>query len=109
MYQYNNEALYIAGPECFYQNGYELWWAQRKLAEYYGIPVVLPTSTELKLNNSDLRLNAKEIFDDLIFQVGKTTAIIARKEYIAILFLNCCSVYIFDFTPQMSTSCSKHN
>lgn len=81
MYQYNNEALYIAGPECFYQNGYELWWAQRKLAEYYGIPVVLPTSTELKLNNSDLRLNAKEIFDDLIFQVGKTTAIIADLEF----------------------------
>lgn len=80
MYNYKNEGLYIAGPECFYPNGYELWWAQRKLAEYYGIPVVLPTSTELKLDNEDLTLNAKEIFDDLIVQVGRTTAIIADLE-----------------------------
>jgi Nucleoside 2-deoxyribosyltransferase len=74
---YSKEGLYIAGPECFYENGYELWWAQRKLAEYYGIPVVLPTSTPLKLDNSDKRLNAKEIFDDLVVQVKRTTAIIA--------------------------------
>ena len=80
MNHYGNEFLYIAGPECFYQNGYELWWAQRKLAEYYGINVVLPTSTELKLDNEDLRLNAKEIFDDLVVQVKKTTAIIADLE-----------------------------
>lgn len=81
MFHYKNEGLYIAGPECFYQNGYELWWAQRKLAEYYGIPVVLPTSTPLKLDNDDLALNAKEIFDDLIDQVKKTTAIIADLEF----------------------------
>lgn len=74
---YTKERLYIAGPECFYPRGYSLWWAQRKLAEYYGIQVVLPTDTNLKLNNKDLRLNAKEIFDDLIVQVNKTTAIIA--------------------------------
>lgn len=78
---YKNEGLYIAGPECFYQNGYELWWAQRKLAEYYGIPVVLPTSTKLELNNCDVHLNAREIFEDLILQVKKTTAIIADLDF----------------------------
>lgn len=81
MFHYKDEGLYIAGPECFYENGYELWWAQRKLAEYYGIPVVLPTSTPLKLDNEDLSLNAKEIFDDLVNQVKKTTAIIADLEF----------------------------
>jgi nucleoside 2-deoxyribosyltransferase len=78
---YQGEGLYIAGPECFYIRGYDLWWAQRKLAEYYGIPVVLPTSTCLKLDQDDLRLNAKEIFDDLVVQVEKTTAIIADLEF----------------------------
>lgn len=78
---YQNEGLYIAGPECFYTRGYSLWWAQRKLAEYYGVPVVLPTSTELKLDNADPRLNAHEIFDDLVVQVSRTTAIIADLEF----------------------------
>ncbi len=81
MIVYPDEGLYIAGPECFYSNGYELWWAQRKLAEYHGIPVVLPTSTPLKCNSLDLRDNAKEIFDDLVEQVKKTTAIIADLEF----------------------------
>lgn len=78
---YGKEGLYIAGPECFYGRGYELWWAQRKLAEYHGVPVVLPTSTELKLDATDPKLNAKEIFDDLIVQVARTTSIIADLEF----------------------------
>lgn len=77
---YSNEGLYIAGPECFYPNGYTLWNAQKGLAEFYGIPVVLPTSTVLKLDAEDKRDNAKEIFDDLIVQVGRTTAVIADLE-----------------------------
>jgi nucleoside 2-deoxyribosyltransferase len=78
---YKDVGLYIAGPECFYARGYDLWWAQRKLAEYYGFSVVLPTDTRLKLDNPDLRLNAKEIFDDLKVLVTRTTAIIADLEF----------------------------
>ena len=78
---YRHEGLYIAGPECFYARGYDLWWAQRKLAEYYGFTVVLPTDTSLKLDHPDLRLNAKEIFEDLKVQVRSTTAIIADLEF----------------------------
>ncbi len=81
MYKYEKEGLYIAGPECFYTGGYDLWWAQRKLAEFYGIPVVLPTSTVLKLDSKNLQDNAREIFDDLIVQVKRTTAIIADLEF----------------------------
>jgi nucleoside 2-deoxyribosyltransferase len=78
---YKDVGLYIAGPECFYPRGYDLWWAQRKLAEYYGFKVVLPTDTRLKLDDPDPRLNAKEIFDDLKVQVKRTSAIIADLEF----------------------------
>lgn len=81
MHKYEKEGLYIAGPECFYTGGYDLWWAQRKLAEFYGIPVVLPTSTPLKLDSKNLQDNAREIFDDLIVQVNRTTAIITDLEF----------------------------
>lgn len=77
---YNKEFLYIAGPECFYDRGYSLWYSQRQLAEYYGFNVVLPTSTVYKLDNEDLKLNAHEIFDDLIVQVDRTTTIISDLE-----------------------------
>ena len=78
---YLQTGLYIAGPECFYPRGYDLWWAQRKLAEYHGFTVVLPTSTPLKLDHADARLNAYEIFEDLKVQVARTTAIIADLEF----------------------------
>lgn len=78
---YRETGLYIAGPECFYTRGYDLWWAQRKLAEYHGFTVVLPTSTPLKLDHADARLNAQEIFEDLKVQVARTTAIIADLEF----------------------------
>ena len=81
MVTYPEEGLYIAGPECFYENGYELWWAERKLAEFYGIPVVIPTSTPLKGNAEDLRDNAFEIFNDLVEKMKATTAIIADLEF----------------------------
>lgn len=74
------DGLYIAGPECFYPRGYELWWAQRKLAEYYGYHVVMPTDTPLKLDASDLRLNAMEIFEDLKIRVRQTGLMIADLE-----------------------------
>ena len=73
--------LYIAGLECFYTRGYELWWAQRKLAEYHGFSVVLPTDTGLKLDDPDLKLIALEIFEDLKVQVRRTSAIIADLEF----------------------------
>ena len=78
---YKDVGLYIAGPECFYTRGYDLWWAQRRLAEYHGFRVVLPTDTSLKLDYPDLRLNAKEIFEDLKVRVKRTSAIIADLEF----------------------------
>lgn len=69
--------LYIAGPYCFYENGYSDWWADRKKAEFKGVQAWMPTTTELKLDAHDLRENAHEIFDDLLSMKEKTDAIIA--------------------------------
>lgn len=33
---FSKEKLYLAGPECFYTNGYTLWDSMRRKAEYYG-------------------------------------------------------------------------
>lgn len=72
--------LYIAGPYCFYDNGYSDWWADRKKAEGKGLQVWMPTATELKLDAGDLRLNAMEIFADLLKMREKTDIIIADLE-----------------------------
>lgn len=72
--------LYIAGPDCFFSNGYSLWWSKRKLAEYYGITVTMPTATELKQDAMDKRDNAKEIFDDLLMRADQTDVLIADLE-----------------------------
>lgn len=80
MYQYKNESIYIAGPECFYTNGYDLWDAMGKKAQYYGFGVVMPTKNELRLGNNDLRKNADEIFRNCAKVMNEATAIIADLE-----------------------------
>jgi len=80
MYQYKNERIYIAGPECFYTNGYALWDSMGKKAEYYGFDVVMPTRNELRLDNEDLRKNADEIFRNCGQAMNEATAIIADLE-----------------------------
>jgi nucleoside 2-deoxyribosyltransferase len=80
MNPYGNFGVYIAGPECFYPQGYSLWHAQRKLAEYYGFTVVLPNDAPLKLDHEDLRLNAGAIFANLKAVIEATDIIIADLE-----------------------------
>ncbi len=81
MYKYKNESIYIAGPECFYENGYDLWSAMGKSAEHYGFNVVMPTKNALKLDNEDLRKNADEIFQNCAKAMNEATAIIADLEF----------------------------
>lgn len=77
---YQNQKLYIAGPECFYPRGYSLWHSLRKYAEYKGFEVVLPNDTPLDLDNQDLQLNADAIFQNLEEVLEQTTVIIADLE-----------------------------
>ena len=85
--------LYIAGPYCFYENGYSDWWADRKKAEFKGVQVWMPTATELKLDAKDLKDNAREIFDDLLSMKEHTDAIIADLEAFRGLEPDCGTVF----------------
>ncbi len=77
---YAGETIYIAGPACFYYDGYALWHAQRKKAEYYGFKVVMPTTNALDLTHSDPRENADAIFRNCAAAMNESTAIIADLE-----------------------------
>ncbi len=74
---FEKESLYIAGPECFYPNGYALWNAMRKKAEYYGFRVTMPNDNKLDLDHEDLRLNADTIFAGCKRAMAETTVLIA--------------------------------
>lgn len=71
------ETIYIAGPECFFQNGDEHLASLRNISESVGHSVSLPNDTPLKLDNEDLRLNADEIFQNLEEIIYDTTMIIS--------------------------------
>lgn len=71
------EAIYIAGPECFFENGYQVLAAMRKESEAKGHTVTLPNDDPLKLDHEDLRKNADEIFANLEVKMNESTMIIA--------------------------------
>lgn len=85
MYRYqhslvSDEALYIAGPECFYTYGYDALGAMRARAESLGFGVTLPNNDPLDLDNPDLQKRADSIFANLEEVMLKTTAIVADLE-----------------------------
>lgn len=85
MYRYQHElvkkeALYIAGPECFYTYGYDLLAAMKARAEALGFSVTLPNNDPLDLENPDLQKRADSIFENLKKVMLKTTAVVADLE-----------------------------
>lgn len=85
MYRYQHsmvgkEALYIAGPECFYKYGYDMWGAMKARAEALGFSVTLPNNDPLDLDNEDLQKRADSIFANLKKIMLDTTAIVADLE-----------------------------
>lgn len=75
------EYLYIAGPECFYANGFEQLNAMRRLAEANGFAATLPNDDPLKLDNEDLRKNADAIFQNCANSMNRSTAILCDLEF----------------------------
>lgn len=71
-----SEIIYIAGPECFFENGNDILGYMRVLSESYGHKVSLPNDDPLKLDHEDLRLNADAIFGNLKQKMNETTMII---------------------------------
>lgn len=85
MYRYQRklfeqEAIYIAGPECFYTYGYDMLAAMRVRAESLGFKVTLPNNHQLDLTNPDKQKRADSIFKDLETVMNETTVIIADLE-----------------------------
>lgn len=76
-----SEAIYIAGPECFYIDGNARLNAMRRIAEARGHSATLPNDSPLKLDNEDLRLNADAIFDNCAESMNASTAIICDLEF----------------------------
>ena len=64
MYKYKNESIYIAGPECFYEDGFTSLAAMRREAEYYGFQVSLPNDRPLNTKQEELQKNADAIFEN---------------------------------------------
>jgi len=82
-YQYNlfeNEAIYIAGPECFYTHGPDMLAAMRKRAESLGFKVALPNDNPLDMGNKDYQKRADSIFADLELAIDNSTVIISDLE-----------------------------
>lgn len=76
-----SEAIYIAGPECFYIDGNARLNAMRRIAEARGHSATLPNDTPLKLDNEDLRKNADTIFENCAQSMNASTAIICDLEF----------------------------
>lgn len=77
---FEKEKIYIAGPECFYRNGYTQLDVMKRRAEEKGFGVTLPNNHPLDLDNPDLRKRADSIFEDLKTIMKETTVIIADLE-----------------------------
>lgn len=78
---YQNEQIYIAGPECFYTNGYPHWFALAGRAEMYGCGVTMPNNNDLHLGNTDKRKDADAIFLNCANSMRKSTVIILDLEF----------------------------
>lgn len=77
---FENEKIYIAGPECFYTGGPSMLNAMRRRAESLGFGVTLPNEHPLDMENPDLQKRADSIFEDLKVDMNESTAIIADLE-----------------------------
>lgn len=77
---FEKEKIYIAGPECFYRNGYTQLDVMKRRAEEKGFGVTLPNNHPLDMENPDLRKRADSIFRDLETIMKETTVIIADLE-----------------------------
>lgn len=77
---FKKEAIYIAGPECFYTYGFEALNAMRRYAQAIGYGVTLPNDNPLDMENPNLQKRAHSIMADLAQDMNQTTVIISDLE-----------------------------
>lgn len=72
-----DEHLYLAGPVCFYPNGYSIWYKWRLEAEYHGAVVELPNDNWGEVPGDTL---AERIINNCDISMRKCTACLANIE-----------------------------
>ncbi|MBQ3090505.1 MAG: nucleoside 2-deoxyribosyltransferase [Oscillospiraceae bacterium] len=75
------ERIYIAGPMCFYEDGYPRWDLMRDRAKVKGFDVTMPNESDLIMDPVDLQKNAVTIFNNCARWMNETTAIICNLEF----------------------------
>ncbi len=78
-----DQHIYIAGPLCFYEEGYSLWNAYRKEAEYYGFHVTLPNDVKLVSDDEppvEKEEMSRRIFRNCADSMSKSNGIIVNLE-----------------------------
>lgn len=75
------ESIYIAGPMCFYEDGYPQWYLMRDLAKVRGFDVALPNDVQLDFDPVDLHKNGDAIFENCENCMNASTAIICNLEF----------------------------
>lgn len=77
----HKESIYIAGPMCFYEDGYPRWYVMRDRAKVKGFDVSLPNDVQLEMDPNDLQKNGDLIFDNCVNSMNVSTAIICNLEF----------------------------
>ena len=75
------ENIYIAGPMCFYADGYPRWDSMKLRAQTKGYGVTMPSDNEVPMDPVDLRGNGIAIFENCIKAIENTTAVICNLEF----------------------------
>ena len=75
------ESIYIAGPMCFYEDGYPRWYVMRDRAKVKGFDVTMPNDVELEMDPVNLNKNAVTIFKNCANCMNDSTAIICNLEF----------------------------
>lgn len=78
---YQQEAVYLAGPQCFYTNGYAQWFSMASQLEMLGCRVTMPTRKELPLGHADKRKDADAIFANCVQSLRQSTSLIIDLEF----------------------------
>ena len=77
----NKESIYIAGPMCFYVDGYPRWDVMRDRAKIKGYDVTMPSDAQLEMDPVNLQKNAVTIFENCARCMNESTAIICNLEF----------------------------
>ena len=77
----NKECIYIAGPMCFYVDGYPRWYVMRDRAKIKGYDVSMPSDAQLEMDPVNLQKNAVTIFQNCARCMNQSTAIICNLEF----------------------------